>query len=460
MAKELPPEVEQMIAELSERFREELREIVSWSYGDEEPTLAEIEKRIREWIREIGQNTQKLTVGQMDRVRAKGRKPCPRCGELTSWKRYEPRRLVTTLGVVQIERAYYYHQRCHCGWVPLDERLGLGKRELSPLVQEMTGYLGALLPYERASKYLSRYLGIDVSHDTVNNMTVWVGSQLLQEQRKRVERVWSGAETVVAPKDAPDRLYVSADGINHLLANGQGKELKVATIYETEERQNKEKETEIHARDLEYVVASEAQDLAKAAYVAAMERGLEEARERIVLGDGAQWIWNRVASALKVPDCTEILDYYHATEYIWGAAECSYGTENEAGKAWAKEVSHQLKEQGPDPVMQQLRELAVPKHASAQPIMNALAYIEKRVDKMDYPSYRQRGLQIGSGSAESGVLQVVGARLNQPGMRWNEERGESVAQARAAILSKRWAAFWENHQTQYRTAKASSVRLA
>ena len=40
---------------------------------------------------------------------------------------------------------------------------------------------------------------------------------------------------------------------------------------------------------------------------------------------------------------------------------------------------------------------------------------------------------IGSGSAESGVLQVVGARINQPGMRWNGARAESVAHVRAAI---------------------------
>ena len=36
---------------------------------------------------------------------------------------------------------------------------------------------------------------------------------------------------------------------------------------------------------------------------------------------------------------------------------------------------------------------------------------------MNYPTYVQQGLQIGSGSAESAVKQVVGARINQAGMR-------------------------------------------
>ena len=46
---------------------------------------------------------------------------------------------------------------------------------------------------------------------------------------------------------------------------------------------------------------------------------------------------------------------------------------------------------------------------------------------MDYPEYVEQGLQIGSGSAESAVNQVVGARINQAGMRWNAQRTEAVA---------------------------------
>ena len=50
----------------------------------------------------------------------------------------------------------------------------------------------------------------------------------------------------------PCRLYVSADGIRHLLPNGEGKEIKVAAVYETTERCNARGETEIHARHIDY----------------------------------------------------------------------------------------------------------------------------------------------------------------------------------------------------------------
>jgi hypothetical protein len=85
---------------------------------------------------------------------------------------------------MEIKRAYYNHSECHRGWVPLDEQLGLGASELSPLVQEMVSYLGGFIPFVRAQDYLSRYHGIHISHDLVNDTTVMVG-QALKENKQR-----------------------------------------------------------------------------------------------------------------------------------------------------------------------------------------------------------------------------------------------------------------------------------
>ena len=79
---------------------------------------------------------------------------------------------------------------------------------------------------------------------------------------------------------------------------------------------------------------------------------------------------------------------------------------------------------------------------------------------MDYPTYIQQGLQIGSGSAESAVKQVVGVRLNQAGMRWNPEHAEAVAQVRAAILSNRWNDFWSDFHPPSRQYNRKDLPLA
>jgi hypothetical protein len=78
------------------------------------------------------------------------------------------------------------------------------------------------------------------------------------------------------------------------------------------------------------------------------------------------------------------------------------------------------------------------------PVAEAITYFESQAQRMEYPSYTHRGLQIGSGSAESAVKQVVGSRLNQGGMRWNPEHAEAAAHVRAAILSDRRDAFWSD----------------
>ena len=461
MTKRIPDEVQRRIDKIAEEFRQRLIEMYQWSNEEEEhtPTAVEIEDKIREWIRQIGEDTQLLMLGAMDRNRRKGKQPCPECGEKVYWERYEPRYYLTTLGEMELERAYYNHSACHCGWVPLDERLEIGASEQSPRVQEMVSYLGSFMPFEQAQKFLGKYCSIHVSHDTVNNRTVEIGQALQERQEEAVRRAWEehrlpSCEVTVPPK----RLYVSADGINYLLPDGQGKEIKVAATYETEERRNKKGETEIHAVDIKHVVVGKGEELARAAYLLAVKRGVEWAEEIPVLGDGASWIWNRIPPMFPKDKTTEIVDFYHATEYIWDAAKVVLGQETDKTEAWAKKCCHTLKHDGPDSVLRALQSLSPADSPKPQFVKKAVTYFENQGQRMNYPLYVEQGFQIGSGSAESGVKQVVGARINQPGMRWNSERATAVAHVRAAILSGRWDDFWSDFRPpprQYRRKETS-----
>ncbi len=49
-----------------------------------------------------------------------------------------------------------------------------------------------------------------------------------------------------------------------------------------------------------------------------------------------------------------------------------------------------------------------------------VGYFENQVQRMDYPTYRARGWQIGSGPVASACQRVVGQRLKGAGMRWGE----------------------------------------
>ncbi len=464
MSKEMPSEVEQQIDQMTEAFRQKLVDLYQTSNEEEAdcgPTIVKIEDKIREWIRQIGEDTQVLVLGSMDRHRHKGKQACPKCGEEIYWTRYESRHYTTTLGELELERAYYHHSACKCGWVPLDERLELGANEQSPRVQEMMSYLGAFMPFEQAQTYLDKYQAIHIGHDTVNNRTVEIGQALQERQREEIRCAW---EEHSLPNcqvdDPPPSLHVSADGINYLLPDGQGREIRVATVYETEERENRKGETEVRAVDIEYVVATPVEELAQAAYLLAVKRGVEFADQVVVLGDGANWIWNRVAAMFPRRKTTQVVDFYHAGEYVWDAGKAVLGEETNEVKEWGKKHCHILKHTGPIPVLRELRALDPEDKLAPAAVTKAITYFENQSPRMDYPQCIEQGFQIGSGSAESGVKQVVGVRINQPGMRWNQLRAEAVSHVRAAILSDRWDGFWSDFHPPPRQYQCKEIPLA
>jgi len=57
---------------------------------------------------------------------------------------------------------------------------------------------------------------------------------------------------------------------------------------------------------------------------------------------------------------------------------------------------------------------------------------------MNYPQYRARGLEIGSGVAESSGRRVVGCRCKGPGMRWSEEGARAIVALRTQVLNGRY----------------------
>ena len=74
--------------------------------------------------------------------------------------------------------------------------------------------------------------------------------------------------------------------------------------------------------------ASRDTDLEPSAFAERLRRearraGFAAARVKVVLGDGAKWIWN-VASEL-FPDAVEIVDLWHAQEHPWEAGRRSRG---------------------------------------------------------------------------------------------------------------------------------------
>ena len=65
-------------------------------------------------------------------------------------------------------------------------------------------------------------------------------------------------------------------------------------------------------------------------------------------------------------------------------------------------------------------------------------YYDQNRERMDYPTYRRQGYQIGSGTIESAAKQIGTMRMKVAGAIWNEDGARKVAKARAAYLSDEW----------------------
>src|SRR5712691_6350717 len=68
-----------------------------------------------------------------------------------------------------------------------------------------------------------------------------------------------------------------------------------------------------------YVGAIEtAEEFRKRIYLEAWKRGWSRAEKKIVMGDGAEWIWN-IADPY-FPGAVQIVDLYHARQHLWELA--------------------------------------------------------------------------------------------------------------------------------------------
>ncbi|PDW03355.1 hypothetical protein CJ255_09220 [Candidatus Viridilinea mediisalina] len=134
------------------------------------------------------------------------------------------------------------------------------------------------------------------------------------------------------------------------------------------------------------------------------------------------------------PHATLILDWYHASSYVWSAAAAIFGEQSDLRVPWVRQRLDALWDGRVHEVITAL-ELH---RAKGEGVTDAITYMTNHQGKMAYANYRARGLQVGSGTIESSCKQIVSARLTLAGMIWDADGAEAVAVVRAWLKSNRW----------------------
>lgn len=376
---------------------------------------------------------------------------------LAHFERYESRWVATHLGRFRIRRAYYWNPSQGEGAIPLDEKWDLDEREPSPPLRRSIGMLGAEMPFRRGHRLMLQTALIDLPEKRLQESSEALGEQIKQRRRAatkealpmlRDPKVGVPAVPATARKGT---LYIQMDGGRLNTTTESWREPKLATLYWGHDVVEDSKDHRSILNKEHVVVLGDADELAERLWEAACRWEWWKAERVVVLGDGAEWIWNRAQELF--PEATQILDLYHTMEHIWEVARQLYGgvgkhkdkgatgaTKKQTAKdrktgQWARARIAELKLGDINALIANLRQRRPKRAAARDAVEELIGYLDKNRSRTSYAEYRAQGLTVGSGTIESGIKNVVNLRMKGCGMRWAVDRAENMLNLRAAYLS-------------------------
>ncbi len=390
--------------------------------------------------------------------------PC-RCGHAAHYAGRRAKTILTALGAMRLERAYYHCAACAQGFCPRDRALGLEATSLSPAVTRMVGTAAALVSFAEGSELLGALAGLPVNAKQVERTAEALGIEMATDEQQQVV---PAAAAEIAPT-----MYLGMDGTGVPMrkaeldgrpgkqADGSAKtrEVKLCTVWSAEGRDA----DGVPVRDegsISYSAAIERAamrdtDATCSAFAQrvdreARRRGFERAPRQAVLGDGASWIWSLAGEYF--PEALQILDRFHVKEHLSDVAKVLYGTPNDLGDAWAKGRHAEL---DAGQLHQIVAALAAQYRARRDPakreaVRKCIGYLWANRRRMRYPAFRAQGLCTSTAVVEAGCKVAIGTRLKRAGMHWSVRGANAIIALRCGKLSGRFEDFWERRAERHR----------
>jgi hypothetical protein len=414
------------LAEITKLVAEEIGKRIE---AGEINNLDDLENGIRKMLKEIGQQTYSKVLESED-MKLGMRVRCE-CGMKAKRISKRNAKVLTVFGWVRYRRSYYGCSRCGKKQNRLDKDWGIHPGEVSPVLGKLLAIAGVDIAFERARRKIKEFLLVEVSDNTIRKQT-----QLMGEKQAQLEAEWirdSHDESWLQNRERkiesiPERLYGSMDGAQ-VPVGEEWRELKtlnwyrVAAVYGR--GQHKAQEISYHTE------ITPAQDFGRLLWATGVRRLADKAKELIFVCDGAIWIWKLVSHYF--PDAVQIVDWYHACEYLTPIADAVFVQDSERQK-WLQKVKDWLWYGQTQKVIRACQRY-IHHCLAAEPAQRAVTYYTNNQHRMDYAEYRKKGYWIGSGTVESACKQIATARLKIAGARWTISGAIATAKARAAWLS-------------------------
>jgi hypothetical protein len=379
---------------------------------------------------------------------------CP-CGFQARFHEMRPKQILTVLGRIYIQRAYYVCAHCHEGQSPLDCELDVQGTECSPGVRRMMALVGSEGPFEQGRRQIEELAGLDVTSKTIERHAETIGQDIAEREQANIGRaIQLDLPEVAAPNIAVMYVEMDGTGIPVVKAETEGRqgksegqpahtrEVKLGCVF-TQTRTDEQGRPVRDEASTSYTGAIEtAEVFGRRLYREAWDRGWSGPGKRVVLGDGALWIWNIADEHF--PGAVQIVDLYHARQHLWELASTLFPADESQRKRWASGLEKKLDAGKIEKLVQTLRAVSTPNALLAELLENEAAFFERNAERMRYAQFRAQKLFVGSGVVEAGCKTVIGRRLKMSGMFWTVRGANAIIALRCNRLSGKFEDYWES----------------
>jgi len=375
------------------------------------------------------------------------------------WKGWAALEVRSLFGTHRLLRAYYYNPKTRQGHHPADAALGL-QGSYTPALAQLTCWAGAESESFEMAEAQLRVLGaLQVPARQIHRLVQRVGAAAV---------VWQNQDHRPGDGGRVKVLYVSVDGTGVPMRR-----------LELQGRQGRQPDGTAKTRQsyLACVFTQQGcdaqgrplRDYQSTTYLAgfdtieefglkvrreALRRGSGTAQKIVLLIDGACGLEN--LGRIYFPDHLQIVDFYHALEHAGRVLQALWGPGHPDYRQQLRQWSERLLQDGVEALIAEARRLAA-KAQRTQAVEKELGYFQRNTARMQYGTFRQQGLFIGSGVIEAGCKHIVGARCKQSGMRWSLPGAERILTLRCLQRSRRLDDFWNDQVQTPALPKPSSL---
>ncbi len=383
--------------------------------------------------------------------------PCP-CGKQAFYRELRSKMLLTAVGEAVVSRPYYLCPHCHAGQFPADQELDIVNTEFSPGVRRMQALVGQDASFDHGREQMKLLAGLEVTTKSVERVSESIGADIARREQAEIDRAVQLDLPILVGEPVPI-LYIQLDGtgvpvVKKETAGRKGKldglpahtrEAKLGCVF-TQTKWDQEGYAIRDPDSTTYTGAIEnAGQFGKRLYVEAWKRGWSRAEKKVVIGDGAEWIWNLAREHF--PGALQIVDLFHARQHLWDLARLLYPSDTKRRNAWIGLHQKRWLDKGRiTKLVESLRRIQTTDAELAKKIRNEADYFATNATRMQYPAFRKQHLFVGSGVIEAACKTVVGHRLKQSGMFWTVNGANSILALRCSHLNGRFEDYWESRR--------------